>query len=378
MTWFRIALAASFLCVFAAALPAEQAPAYSEIEQGLDIAPPGASAVRLDLKGALRHLNIPSVSVALIDGGKISWAHAWGDASARTLYQAASLSKLVTAFAALRLVEQGRLNLDRNVNDDLAGWRVPDSALTRGHPVTLRGLLSMTAGIGVPGYAGYEPGDPLPNLEQVLDGKPPQNSAPVRIIATPGSRYAYSGGGYEIVQALIEAKSGEPFADALRDLVFRPLGMADSIFAQPLPAALTGEAARGHYADGRELPGGWRVVPELAAGGMWSTPSDLARLLIEISRAFRGEENALITRTMAIEMLTPQNGGPYGLGGAVAGSGRSSRSYETRPEHRLSGLHADISRDRAGDCRDVRLRQWHNARHSAYPARRIGLSLASA
>lgn len=115
------------------------------------------------------------------------------------------------------------------------------------------------------------------------------------VVYTPGSRYAYSGGGYEIVQALIEARSGEPFSDALRDLVFRPLGMADSTW----------------------------VVPELAAGGIWSTPSDLAKLLIEIARAYRGEKNALITRTMAIEMLTRQNGGPDGFGGAVAGAGRS-------------------------------------------------------
>jgi CubicO group peptidase (beta-lactamase class C family) len=233
MNWSRIALAAVFLCIFASAAPAEQASAYSDIEHGLEIAPPNAPAVRLDLKDALRSLNIPSVSVALIEADKVSWAHAWGNASAQTLYQAASFSKLVTAFAALRLVEQGRLSLDRDVNEELTGWRVPASVLTRGHPVTLRGLLSMTAGIDVPGYLGYEPGTSLPNLEEVLDGKPPANSAPVRAVSAPGSRYAYSGGGYEIVQALVEAKTGESFADALRDLVFRPLGMADSTFAQP-------------------------------------------------------------------------------------------------------------------------------------------------
>jgi CubicO group peptidase (beta-lactamase class C family) len=179
--------------------PAELAPACSEIEHWLEIAPPGASAVRLDLKDALRALKIPSVSVALIDADKVSCAHAWGNASAHTLYQAASLSKPVTAFAALRLVEQGRLSPDRNVKDDLTGWRVPDSALTQGHPVTLRGLLSMTAGIGVPGYLGYERGALLPNLQQILNGESPANSAAVRVVYAPGARYAYSGGGYEIV-----------------------------------------------------------------------------------------------------------------------------------------------------------------------------------
>lgn len=104
MKWSRIAFAAAFLCAFAAAAVAEQATAYSKIERQLEIAPPGVPAVQLDLKDALRALNIRSVSVALVDGGKVLWAHAWGDASPQTLYQAASLSKLVTAVAALRLV----------------------------------------------------------------------------------------------------------------------------------------------------------------------------------------------------------------------------------------------------------------------------------
>jgi CubicO group peptidase (beta-lactamase class C family) len=115
----------------------------------------------------------------------------------------------------------------------------------------------------------------------------------------------------------------KPFAEALQDLVLRPADMADSVFAQPLPDALVPRAAKGHHADGSELPGGWHVVPELAAGGLWSTPTDLARLLVEIARAYRGEANPLLDWETARTMLTPQNGGPYGLGGAVRGSGRS-------------------------------------------------------
>jgi CubicO group peptidase (beta-lactamase class C family) len=305
-------------------LSARQVHGPSRIEHRLEIVLPGeTTTARLDLVDALNVLHVPSVTIALIDRGTLSWARAWGDASTRTLYQAASLSKLVSAVAALRLVEQGRLDLDRDVDDDLTGWRVSDSDLSRGHPVTLRGLLSMTAGIGVPGYLGYEPGAPLPDLTQILDGAPPANSSPVRVAYTPGSRYFYSGGGYEIVQRLIEIKTNGSFDAALRDLVFRRAGMANSVFEQPLSVAVSSRAARGHYDDGRELPGGWRVLPELAAGGLWSTPSDLAKLLIEIARAYRGERNPLLGRKVAIDMLTPQNGGPYGLGGAVGGSGRS-------------------------------------------------------
>ncbi len=182
---------------------------------------------------------------------------------------------------------------------------------------------TVTAGIAVPGYVGYEPGAPLPTLEQILDGTTPANSPPVRVLHVPGSRYAYSGGGYEIVQALIEGKTPRSFGRALKDLVFRPARMGDSTFTQPPPTSLVDRIARGHYADGRELPGGWRVMPELAAGGLWSTPTDLAKLLIEIARAYRGESRRFMSQKTAKDMLTPQNGGPYGLGGAVAGSGRS-------------------------------------------------------
>jgi CubicO group peptidase (beta-lactamase class C family) len=300
------------------------------IEHGLDIARPGDGATRdLDLDEALRALAIPSVSLAVIDRGGLAFARAHsqdGAASATTLYQAASLSKTVAAVAALRLVQQGRLDLDRDVNADLVSWRVPADDRTRGGgpPVTLRGFLSMTGGIGVPGYLGYEPGAPLPTLVQILDGVPPANSPPVRVEYVPGSRYAYSGGGYEIAQALVQDATHRSFADALQDLVLRPAGMEDSTFAQPLPAALAARAATGHRADGAELPGGgWRVMPELAAGGLWSTPADLARLLIEIIGAYRGEESRLLEPAIARAMVTPQNGGPYGLGGAVAGSGRS-------------------------------------------------------
>jgi CubicO group peptidase (beta-lactamase class C family) len=219
-------------------------------------------------------------------------------------------------------VQDGRLNLDRDVNAELTEWHVPPSDMTGSSPVTLRGLLSMTAGIGVPGYRGYAPGAPLPNLTQILDGIPPANSPPVRVEAVPGQRYAYSGGGYEIVQAIIQDATHQSFDAAMQRLVLRPVGMADSTFVQPLPASLVTRAATGHSGDGNELPGGWRVVPELAAGGLWSTPTDLARLLIAIAGSYRGKPSVLLGENLARTMLARQNGGPYGLGGAVSGSGR--------------------------------------------------------
>jgi CubicO group peptidase (beta-lactamase class C family) len=301
-----------------------RAQPFEALQHGLDIhAPDGLVVQNADLAEAMRKLHIPSVDVGLIESGRLAWSHVFGTAPDNAIYQAASLSKLVTAVAALRLVDRGVLDLDRDVNDYLTGWRVPENDFTRDHPVTLRQLLSMTAGVGVPGYPGYEPGQKLPTLQQIVDGAPPANSPPVRVEAIPGSRYAYSGGGFEIVQALIEATTKVKFQDALQDLLLRPAGMANSYFLQPLPGELVRRAATGHDANGNELPGGWRVVPELAAGGLWTSAMDLAHLSLELERAYRGESGALLTRATAQAMMTQQNGGPYGLGAAVAGNGKN-------------------------------------------------------
>jgi CubicO group peptidase (beta-lactamase class C family) len=305
------------------AAPSDAQP-IEAIEHGLEIRLPGqATGETIDLAEALRTLHIPSVDVAVIDNGRVVWSRTFGGAPTNAIYQAASLSKLVTAVAALRLVDRGLLDLDRNVNDDLTAWRVPENEWTRTRPVTLRGLLSMTAGIGVPGYLGYEPGAPVPTLRQILDGTPPANSEPVRVEALPGSRYAYSGGGYEIVQALIGATTKMRFQDALEQLVLKPAAMPNSTFLQPLPIELARRAATGHDASGKELPGGWRIIPELAAGGLWSSATDLAHLLMALERSYRGEPDALLARATAQAMMTRQNDGPYGLGGAVDGLGQN-------------------------------------------------------
>ncbi len=187
--------------------------------------------------------------------------------------------------------------------------------------MTLRGLLSMTAGVNVPGFLGYAVGTPLPALVQILDGTPPANSAPVAVIAVPGSSYHYSGGGFEIAEALMDDVVGTPFVEVMDRLVLKPAGMPHSTFAQPLPQPLEPKAAKGHLADGTEVSGGFHVFPEHAAAGLWSTPSDLAQLLLLVGRAWRGESHLFLRPDTAREMLTPQFGGPYGLGAAISGKG---------------------------------------------------------
>src|SRR5262249_47998095 len=222
----------------------------SDIESNLTIAIGGAEK-QVSLAEAMAALNIPAASIALIDQDQIAFARAYGDGVAPdSQFQAASLPTFVTAVGALRLVDQKRLSLDTDVNAGLTSWKVPTNAFDKDQPVTVRRLLSMTGGVGVPGFVGYEVGAPLPTLTQILDGAPLATSPPVTVIAVPGSAYHYSGGGYEIAEALMADTLHAPFPEAMDALVLKPAQMTHSTFAQPLPSELAAVAAKGHYGDG--------------------------------------------------------------------------------------------------------------------------------
>jgi CubicO group peptidase (beta-lactamase class C family) len=316
MSFASLRIAAGFAAMLVLAAPALGIEP-SAIESYLVVPVDGVDKT-LTLEDAMAALSIPSVSIALIDGDRIAFAQAYGASSTpETIYQAASLSKFVAAVGAMRLVEVKRLDLDADVNASLATWKVPQNGFDKDHPVTLRGLLSMTAGIGVPGFLGYAIGDEVPNLTQILYGVPPANSPPITVIAEPGSVYRYSGGSYEVAEALMVDTMGTSFPDLMKEVVLDPAGMSRSSFATALSADLDRKAMHGHLADGSEIPGGYHLFPEHAAAGLWSTPTDLANLLILIGRAWRGESQLFLAPQTVREMLTPQNGGPYGLGAAI-------------------------------------------------------------
>jgi CubicO group peptidase (beta-lactamase class C family) len=278
--------------------------------------------------------NVPGVSVAVINDGRIEWARGWGVIKAggrvpvdtATLFQAASISKPVAAMAALRLVEQGQLPLDADVNGLLRSWRIPENGFTRTAPVTLRRLLSHNAGLTVHGFRGYARGEAVPTIVQLLDGAPPANSAAVRADTVPGSIWRYSGGGSSLAQLLMEDVTGVPFPRLMRDLVLSPVGMRHSGYEQPLPAYSETAAAVGHRADGRPVAGSWHTYPEMFAAGLWTTPSDLARLALNVQASFNGDDG-ILSRAMTRQMLTVQ-AGDYGLGfGVQRGDGWISFSH---------------------------------------------------
>ena len=275
-------------------------------------------------------LKTPGVSVAVINGGVIEWAKGYGvietggntPVTPQTLFQAASLSKPVAALAALRLVEQGKLALDQDVNERLTSWKVPENEFTRTEKVTLRRLLSHSAGLTVSGFPGYSADAPVPALVQVLDGQKPANTAAITADVVPGTIWRYAGGGYTVMQQVLTDVTGRPFPSLLADLVLQPIGMKDSTYEQPLPETRRAAAASGHLTSGGLLPGRYHTYPEMAAAGLWTTPTDLARFLIEIQHALQGQSKVL-TPAMAREMVTVQKGS-YGLGLGLDGSGPSA------------------------------------------------------
>ena len=270
---------------------------------------------RMRLEDRMAYYNVPGVSIAVIDDGRIAWTKGYGvlengslqPVTPETLFQPASLGKPIVAMAALHFVETGLLDLDRDVNEQLASWQVPENSLTQHERVTLRRLLSHSAGVTVAGFVGYRQGMAVPNLQQILDGLPPANSDPILVDITPGTQERYSGGGYMIVQKLLEDVTGQPLPETIRQVVLDPLAMTSSTLEWPLPEGLRSLAAHGHRADGSPIAGGWHTYPEVGAGAsMWSTPTDISRFVIQLMDAYRGSGGDLISQAMATEMLTPQ------------------------------------------------------------------------
>lgn len=252
---------------------------------------------------------VPAASIALaVDEAELTAA--WGVADG-TLFQAASISKPVTAMAVLRLVAEGRLALDADVNRYLTSWHLPGREGAA--PVTIRHLLSHTGALTVSGFPGYERGDALPRLAEILDGLPTANTPPVRREGAPGKAHQYSGGGYVVLQQLLEDVTALPFAGLAADLVLKPAGMTTAAYSEPGPS----DAATAHV---NGQPVAWHTYPEHAAAGLWCAPADLVRFGQAIQAALGGDSRALLPRELALEMVTPQAGG-WGLGLMVSGDG---------------------------------------------------------
>lgn len=272
------------------------------------------------LSERLRRAKTPGVSITVVDGCELAWTRGYGVRSAsnaapvrpETRFQAASISKTLTAVAALRLVQRGKLALDKPVNAQLRTWTLPAAPGIDVDKVTPRGLLSHTAGTTISGFPGYARGTPIPTLDQILAGGPPANTPPIIAEKPAGAQVAYSGGGMTVMQKLIEDVSDASFAEVLDREVIRPAGMSRSTFSTPAPSS---DMALGHDEQGAPIAGDWHAYPELAAAGLWTTSTDLARFGVAMSQAYQGQGD-LLPQDLAREALRPQSAlkGSFGLG----------------------------------------------------------------
>lgn len=268
---------------------------------------------------------MPGVSIAIIRNGRLLWARGYGIRDAgtcepvtpTTAFQAASISKSLTSVLAMRAVQRGDLALDGDINRFLKRWKLPTgSGVPAGTTVTLAQLLSHTAAVSSPSSAGVRPGDPMPTIVQVLRGEPPALGPPVSISGLPGREFAYSNGGYHVIQLALEDVSGISFSSLVDREILTPLGMSHSSFAQP---STYPERAAGHH-EGKPFVGKAYLVPELAAGGLWTTPSDLARLLIAVREAAIGSNERLLLQQSNAQLMIKKGLGGWGLGFSIDGN----------------------------------------------------------
>jgi CubicO group peptidase (beta-lactamase class C family) len=344
-----ISLLAS-ICVVATATRAATAQNPSAIEHHLryGVRIEGQADTAMDLVDRMRSYHVPGVSIAVIDNYRVVFAKGYGvtefggskAVDTTTLFLAGSISKPVFASGFLRVAEDRKISLDADINTLLKSWHLPESRFTEREKVTPRRLLTHSAGLTVWGFPGYALGGPVPTVPQLLDGTPPANTPAVRNDTFPGARWLYSGGGITILQLATTDITGEEFPALMHRLMLQPAGMTRSTYENPLPVSRRAEAASGHEQIDTPVPGAFHVYPEMAAAGLWTTPSDLARWTIALAHSYRGERGGVLSTSMARQMVSkqvhqqpPYGNGYWGLGVAVAGDGDSlSFSHGGRDE----------------------------------------------
>ena len=262
------------------------------------------------LKERMNFYEVNAVSIAVVKDYKIEWIKAYGLAdvsekrpmTTETLFQVASISKSFNSLGILKLVEAQKLNLDQDINTFLKTWKFPYDSISKGRKINIAQLLNHTAGLSVGGFGGYEKGQALPSITQILDGAKPANSNAVRSIFEPGLKFQYSGGGTTVSQLILEDTTGEEYADYMLKNVLQPLGMKQSSFNQPPSANKKNLLATG-YNGKIEVVGKYHIYPEQAAAGLWTNPTDLAKYIIDTQLSLQGKSNKVLSKEMSIERL---------------------------------------------------------------------------
>jgi CubicO group peptidase (beta-lactamase class C family) len=330
MNYRQLFVAAMLLALVSASSAAQSIDTakIKRVEQGLmtSFVIKGQPIPAYTITDRMKYHKVPGLSIAFIENGKISWARQYGvkqsgssdPVTDATLFQAGSVSKPIAAAVSLSLVKDGQLNLDNDVNTYLKSWHVPENKFVATEKVTLRRILTHSAGVTVHGFQGYAPDSNVPSLRQVLDGESPAMNKKIVVDTVPGSIWRYSGGGYTIMEQMLEDISRKRFASLAHEMIFEKLGMTHSTFQQPLDRRFEKDAARGHGVFGKPFDKNF-IQPELAAGGLWSTPTDLARFTIDVVKASGESKGKVLNQELASLMINPQFKN-WGLGFSMNGN----------------------------------------------------------
>lgn len=285
----------------------------SQVESNLSGPAETQGKVKWTLKERMAFYKIRGLSIAVIHNYHMEWAkgYGWTDTANQkpvttlTLFQAGSISKSLNAVGILKLAQDNKLDLYVDINTYLTDWKFPYEAASNNKKITLANLLSHTAGLSVHGFPGYEQGDTLPTLAQVLDGQRPANTAAVRSQFQPGLKYQYSGGGTTISQYILMQLTHEPYDKYMWENVLKPMGMINSSYTQPPPTDKQVLLATAYHADGSEVKGKYHVYPEQAAAGLWTNPTDLSKYIIETQLSYEGKSQKVLTQQFTRLRLTP-------------------------------------------------------------------------
>lgn len=260
--------------------------------------------------------NVPGLSLVILENGEFEAVESFGvlqssadeKVSTGSSFSACSMSKFVTSVLILRLVDEGVLNLDEDVNTMLSTWKIPFSDHLDESAVTLRLLLSHQGGFKDHDncFSEFKSSIGIPSMLDILSGKTPYQPNEVSVQYTPGSDFIYSDLGFCVIEQIVEDALDMPFKKALEDLVLNPLNMSHSTLNWDFSSAEHKRFACGHDMKGDVLKDKFPVYPYSAAAGLWSTPKDLGLLLLECFQALKGKSKLGISKKTALEMITPQ------------------------------------------------------------------------
>ncbi|SHE94226.1 serine hydrolase domain-containing protein [Chryseobacterium sp. OV279] len=261
----------------------------------------------LKIDPQLEKYKLPGFSLVVFENYKIVYSNQWGLKSANsnekidenTAFSTASISKPITSLLCHILEEKGLINLNDPIDKSLKRWHLPKSKFTENNSPTWRQFFNHTAGTSQGGFEDHYEGETIPTIKQSLLGQIPRYDKEIEFLFTPGTSFAYSGGGYVIIQMALEDTFNKPIAELAKEYIFSPLGMKNTTMTQPNEKGFPTNVASVHDKDGKVIKTGLPITPQVGASGMWSTPTDLAKLSIEIQNALRNKNNKVISHAVA-------------------------------------------------------------------------------